>query len=80
MSGKFLTGVVAAVVVPVAAGGLDACIAELLAEVGNGNLKFGEVLKGNEELEVGGSVVNGKCNVGRSEICNQGVITGSVRY
>ena len=57
------------VVVQVAAGGLDACSAELLARVGDGNLKFGEVLKGNDELGVGGSAVGGECTVGRSESC-----------
>ena len=36
-----------AVVVVVAAVGLDACSAELLAKVGDGNLNLDEVLKGN---------------------------------
>ena len=36
-----------AVVVLVATRGLDACSAELLAKIGNGNLKLGKVLKGN---------------------------------
>ena len=81
-SGTFSTGVVAAVavrpsvVVWVAAGGLDACSAELFSKVGNGNLKFGEVLKGNEELGVGGNTVVSECNVGLSESCNRGAITG----
>ena len=75
-SGTFSTGVVAAgaahpaVVVRVAAGGLDACSSELLAKVGDGNLKFGEVLKGNEDLGVGGSAVGGECTVGHSEGCD----------
>ena len=82
-SGTFLTGVVAAgaarpaVVVRVAAEGLDACSAELLAMTGDSNMKFGEVLQGNEELRVGGSAVCGECTVGRSEICDRGAITGS---
>ena len=38
-----------AVVVQGASGGLDACSAELLLEVGNGNLKLREVLQGDEE-------------------------------
>ena len=69
-SGTFLTGVVAvgaarlAEVVWVASGGLDACSAELLAKVGNCNLKFGMVLKGNEELGVGGISVGSECTVG----------------
>ena len=82
-SGTFSTGVVAAgaahpaVVVRVDAGGLDTCRAELLAQVGDGNLKFGEVLKGYKELGVGGSAVCSECTVGRSEICDRGAITGS---
>ena len=82
-SGTFSTGVVAAgaahpaVVVRVAAGGLDTCRAELLAQVGDGNLKFGEVLKGYKELGVGGSAVCGECTVGCSENCYLGAITGS---
>ena len=53
-SGTLSTRVVAAgaarpaVVFRVAAGGLDACSSEFLAKVGDGNLKFGEVLKGNK--------------------------------
>ena len=84
-SGTFLTGVVAAgaarstVVVRVAAGGLDACSAELLAHVGDVNMEFGEVLQRNEDLGVGGSAVWGECTVGRSESCNRGAITVSVR-
>ena len=82
-SGKISTRVVAAgaassaVVVQVADGGLDACSAELFAKVGDGNLKFGEVLKGNENLGVGGSSVGGECTIGLSKICDQGAITGS---
>ena len=37
-----------AVLVVVATGGLDACSAEVLAKVGDGDLEIGEVLKGNE--------------------------------
>ena len=66
-------------VVWVAARGLDACSTELLAKVGNVNLKFGEVPKGNEELGVGGSAVGCECTVGCSESCNRRAITGSVR-
>ena len=69
-----------AVVVQVAAGGLDYSSAELLAKVGNGNLKFGEFLKGHEELGVGGSAVDYECTVGCSESCNRGAITGSGRH
>ena len=84
-TGTFSTGVVAAgiarlaVVVWVAAGGIDACSAELLAQVGNGNMEFGEVLQGNEDLGVGGSPVCGECTVSRSEICDRCVITSSGR-
>ena len=66
-----------AVVVRVAAGGLDACSAELLAKVGDGKMRFGKVLQGNYELGVGGSAVVGECAVGRSESCDQGAITVS---
>ena len=62
-----------AVVVQVAAGGLDYSSAELLAKVGNGNLKFGDFLKGHEELGVGGSAVGCECTVGCSESCNRGL-------
>ena len=84
-SGTFSTGVVAAgatrpaVVVRGAAGGLDTCSAELLSEVGDGNMKFCEVLHGDEELGVGGSAVCSECADGHSEICYQGEITGSGR-
>ena len=84
-SGTFSTGVVAAgaarpeVVVQVADGGLYACSAELLAKVSDGNLKFGKVLMGKEELGVGGSAVGGECTVGCSESCDRGAITGSGR-
>ena len=84
-SETFLTGVVAAgaalpeVLVRGAAGGLDTCSAELLSEVGDGNMKLREVLQGNEELGVGGSAVCGECSVGRSESCYRGLITGHVR-
>ena len=62
-SRTFSTGVVAAgaaypaVVVWLDARGLDACSTELLAKVGDGNMKFREVLQGNEDLGVGGSAV-----------------------
>ena len=52
-SGAISTIVVAAVavrlevVVVVATGGLYVCSSKLLANVGNGNLKLGKVLKGN---------------------------------
>ena len=36
-----------AVLLVVDTGGIDSCSAKLLAKVGNGNLKIGEVLKGN---------------------------------
>ena len=71
-SGTFSIGVVAEgaacpeVVVWGAAGGLDTCSAELLSEVGNGNMKLRKVLRGNEELGVGGSAVCGECDVGYS--------------
>ena len=65
--------------VRVAVVGIDSYSAELLVKVRDGNLEFGEVLKGNEELGVGGSAFDGECNVGRSEICNRGAITGSGR-
>ena len=72
-SGTFSTGVVSAgaarpeVVVWGAAGGLDACSAELILKVGDGNMKFSEVLQDNEELGVGDSAVCGECAIGRSE-------------
>ena len=84
-SGTFSTGVVAAgaarpaVVFRGAAGGLDTCSSELLLKFGNGNMKFCEVLQGNEELGVGGSAVCSECADGHSEICYQGEITGSGR-
>ena len=84
-SGEFPAGVVAAgaarpeVVVWEAAGGLDTCSAELLLEVGDGKMKFCEVLQGDEELGVGGSAVCGDCAVGCSERCYRGAITGRVR-
>ena len=78
MTGTVAAGVARpAVVVWGAARGLDACSAELLAKVGDGDIKFGEVLQVNEELVVSGSAVCGECNVGRSESCNRGVIAGS---
>ena len=72
-SGTFSTGVVAAgvacpaVVVWGAAGGLDTCGAELLLEVGDGNMQFLEVLQGDEELGVDGRAVCGEGAVGCSE-------------
>ena len=64
------------VVVVEATGGLDACSTELLAKVDDGDLEFGEVLKGNEELCECGSAVGGECTIGFSESCNRGAITG----
>ena len=66
-----------AVVVVVATGGLDAYSANLLAKVGDSNLKLGKILKGNVELGVGGSAVNGECTIGCSERCDRGAIIGS---
>ena len=62
-----------------AANGLDTCSAELLSEVGDGNMKICEVLQGDLELGVGVRAVCGECAVGRSESCYQGVITGRGR-
>ena len=82
-SGTFSTGVVAAgatrpaVVVRGAAGGLDACSAEFLLKVGDGNMKFSEVLQGDEELGVGVSAVCGESAVDCSESCYGGAITDS---
>ena len=62
-SGTLSTIVVASVVarlevvVVVDTGGFDACSAELLVKVGDGNLKLGEVLKGNDYLCMGVSAV-----------------------
>ena len=84
-SGTFSTGVVAAgaacpaVVVRGAAGGLDTCSAELLSEVGDGNMKLREVLQGDEDLGVGGRAVCSERAVGCSEICYRGAITGRGR-
>ena len=84
-SGAFPTVVVAAgaacpaVVVQGAPGGLDACSAELLLKVGGGNMKFSEVLQGDDKLGVGVSAVCSECAVGCSESCYQGAITCSVR-
>ena len=84
-SGTFSTRVVTAgasrpaVLVRGAAGGLDTCSAELLLEIGDGNMKLREVLQVNEELGVGGSAVCGECDVGRSESCYLGAITGRGR-
>ena len=81
--GKLSNVVVAAIaarpvlVVVVSTRGFDASSAELLAKVGDGNLKLGEVLKGNEDICMCGSVVGGECTIGCSESCNQGAITGS---
>ena len=75
-SGTLSTIVVAAVsacpvvVVVVATGGLDACSTEFLAKVGDGNLNLGKVLKGNEDLCVGGSPVGGEGTIGCSGSCN----------
>ena len=84
-SGTFSTGVVAAgaarpsVVVWGAAGGLDICSTELLLEIGDGEMKFREVLQGNEDLGVGVSAVCSECAVGCSESCYRGAITGRGR-
>ena len=84
-SGTFLTGVVAAgaacpaVVVRGAAEGIDTFSAELLLEVGDGNMQLREVLQGDEELGVGGRAVGGEGAVGRSESCYRGAITGRGR-
>ena len=67
-----MTGVVAAdaacpaVVVWGAAGVLDTCSAELILEVGDGNMKLHKVLQGDEDLGMGGRAVCGECAVGRS--------------
>ena len=84
-SGTFSTGVVIAgatrpaVVVRGAAGGFDACSAELLSKISDGNMKFSAVLQGDEEMGVGGSSVCGECAVGISESCYQGAITDRSR-
>ena len=71
-SGTFSTGVVASgaarpsVIVQGAAIGLDAFSAELLSKVGDRNMKFDEVLQGNEDLVVCVSAVCGECTVGHS--------------
>ena len=75
-SGTFSTIVIAAVAafpavaVVVATGGLDAFSAKLLANFVNGNLNLGKVLKGNEDLCVGGSPVGGEGTIGCSGSCN----------
>ena len=72
-SGTFSTGLVAvgaarpSVIVQGASGGLDTCSAELLSEVGNGNMKLREVLQGDEDRGVGDRAVCGECAAGRSE-------------
>ena len=68
-----------AVVVVVDTGRLDACSAELLAKVDEGNLKLGEVLNDNEELCVAGCAVGGEGTIRCSESCDQRAITGSGR-
>ena len=84
-SGTFSTRVVAAgaacpsVVVRGGARGLDTCSAELLLEVGEGNMKLCEDPQGNEELGVGVHAVCGECAVGHSESCYVGAITGRGR-
>ena len=81
----FSTGAVAAgavrpsVVVRGASGGLYACSAKLLSKVGDGTMKFREVLQDDEDLGVGGSAVLDECAVGRSENFYRGVIIGSGR-
>ena len=84
-SGKFSTGVVAAgaacpaLVVQGAAGGLDTCGAELLLEVGDGNMQLHKVLQGDEEMGLGGRAVCGEGAVGCSGSCHRGAITGCGR-
>ena len=84
-SGTFSNGVVAAgaacpaVVVRGASRGLDTCGAELLSEVGDGNMQLREVLQGYEDLGVGIRAVGGEGAVGRSESCYRGAITGCGR-
>ena len=84
-SRTFLTGVVAAgaacpaEVVRGAAGGLDTCSAEFFSKVGDGDMQLREVLQGDEELEVGGRAVGGDGDVGCSESCYRGAITGRGR-
>ena len=84
-SRTFSTGVIAAgaacpaVVVRGAAGGLDTCNAELFLEVGDGDMQLREILQGDEELGVGGRAVGGEGDVGCSESCYQGAITGRGR-
>ena len=62
-SGTFSTGLVAvgaarpSVIVQGASGGLDACSTEFLLKVGNDNMKFSEVLQGDDELGAGVSAV-----------------------
>ena len=68
--GTFSTGVVAAgaarpaVVIQGAAGVLDAYSSELISKVGDGNMKFSDVLQGDEDLGVGVSALCGECAVG----------------
>ena len=77
-----MTGVVAAgaacpaVVVWGAAGVLDTCSAELLSEVGNGEMKLRKVLQVDEDLGVGGRAFCGEGAVGCSESFYRGAITG----
>ena len=84
-SRTFSTGVVAAgaacpaVVVRGADRGLDTCSAELFSEVGDGDMQLRKVLQGDEDLGVGGSAVGSEGDVGRSESCYQGKITGRGR-
>ena len=67
------------VVVRGAAGGLDTCSSELLSDVVDGNMKLRKVLKGDEELGVGGRAVYSEGAVGCSESCYRGAITGRGR-
>ena len=84
-SRTFSTGVVAAgaacpaVVVWGAAGGLDTCSAELFLEVGDGDMQLREILQGGEELGVVRHAVGGEGDVGCSESCYRGAITGGGR-
>ena len=68
-----------AVVVRGAAEGIDTFSTELLLEVGDGNMQLREVLQGNEELGVGGRAFYSEGDVGRSESCYRGAITGRGR-
>ena len=84
-SRTFSTGVIAAgaacpvVVVQGAAGRLDTCSAELISEVGDGDMQLREILQGDEELGVGRYAVGDEGAVGCSESYYRGAITGRGR-